>query len=192
MDAPYLITNRGTAFQVLDSGYPALGGSISIGTDLKDTHPNAGLRLTFSDITKDWQNHIAPTREQVGQAVEYAKTVNGTLLVHCAAGQSRSVGIVLAILCSKGMKAEDAYEALTEAAKRTYLRKLRRTYLDLTPNQRIVMHADEMYGYDGALIEGYCRRYSTLSFEDALSSFWRAVTQNEEDDPLRLPLWDYS
>jgi predicted protein tyrosine phosphatase len=135
---------------------------------------------------------LAPTEEQVVEAVEYASKVKGTLLIHCAAGQSRSVGIALSIHCSKGLSPSEAFDALKGDVNRTWKARLRHLPDDFNPNGRIVMHADKLYGYEGKLIDEYCVRHTGLSLEDARSCFWDSVTKREEEDPFRLPIWDHS
>jgi predicted protein tyrosine phosphatase len=174
------ITSYRRAGAILDAGKPKIDGIISIGSNTTAVFPTAGCILVFADVPKDWQGLKAPTETQMLRGVEYARTVKGNLLVHCAAGQSRSTGICLAYYCSTGMKAEAAVAALDEAVSNSYHRGLRKAKDDHHPNMRLVMFADKVYGYEGKLIDAYCKRYrKDLSLVDARSSFWQSVSGSD-------------
>lgn len=189
-----LITGRSVASNIVECGRPKIDGLISLGSRKEDLIP-FGIMLQFSDICKDWQDHLAPTEDQVLEAVAYAHKLEnekhlGTLLIHCAAGQSRSTGIALAYHCSKGLTPAQAFTALRQDIEGTWVARLRNSPSDYYPNGRIVMHADKLYGYEGKLIDEYCARFvAHKSLEDVRTSFWQSVTVSEDEDPLALPLW---
>ena len=55
--------------------------------------------LCFDDISQPVDNYILPDKKHILEALEFAgKIGNGSLLIHCFAGVSRSSGIALAII----------------------------------------------------------------------------------------------
>lgn len=106
------------------------------------------LTLLFDDVedpalsARGW---CPPTHDQVLRALEFARALDGNLLVHCHAGVSRSGGLAYAILADTlGPGRED------EAMKRLLADR------DCAvPNGFVVQLADEIMGRNGALIATY-------------------------------------
>jgi predicted protein tyrosine phosphatase len=101
------------------------------------------LRLHFADTVA---GELSPTREDVRRIIELAETLrssSGRILVHCAAGISRSSAAALimhAVWLGPGRE-RDALERVL--AQRPIAR----------PNRRMVELADELLGRDGELVE---------------------------------------
>ena len=183
------ITDCDTARKTLARQKPPIDALLSIATEAHglNSFPEKELHLLCSDVTKDWQGHIAPTVDQVTQAIEFGKNLEGTLLAHCAGGQSRSTGFVLAILASQDRTPVEAFDALDAIVKGTFEAGLRDEPDDYNPNMRIVMHLDNLLNCEGAFIDEYCRRFISFPLEDARTSFWMSV-RDRECDEWTLPL----
>ena len=103
------------------------------------------LRLVFSDIDCEVDDDIAPCREDVEKIVAFANVVRrsqGTTLVHCEAGISRSTAaalIVLATIARRGREADAVAELL-------------RILPHAIPNDLMVRLADEVLGCGGQLV----------------------------------------
>ena len=121
---------------------------VSIGEpheELPDGYENVRrrLRLHFADTVA---GELSPTKEDVQRIIELAETLrssSGRILVHCAAGISRSSAAALimhAVWLGTGRE-RDALERVL--AQRPIAR----------PNRRMVELADELLGRDGELVE---------------------------------------
>ncbi len=181
---PIYITDHGYATVVVERRRPdvLISGLISVGTDPKNLlteHFDPSLGILCSDTPRDWQGHVAPTEDHVREVIDFARTVAGSILIHCGAGISRSSGFALAILADRMADPDLALKALDDAVRETFTRKLRFQQKDHHPNNRIVMHIDAICGFDGRLVEAFCKRYSERDF-------WQSV--NGSDDPWELPL----
>ena len=75
-------------------------------------HPNH-LVISFDDVT-DPRYSDAPRLEQIGCIVEWGAKQEGSLLVHCHAGISRSTSCAWGIAIAKGVDAKEALETLAE------------------------------------------------------------------------------
>jgi len=121
------------------------------------------LRLLFDDIEVNpnpWTCWQPPTREIAEQIIAFGKDANdGVLLVHCAAGISRSSAALLIILADKlGPGGEDeAVKLLIDARDQTVAAKLREPDTIVRPNRRLVWWGDEVLGRKGALLAA-CQR----------------------------------
>lgn len=102
------------------------------------------LILKFDDISKPIEEFIEPQIIHVERALFFADKIgNGSLLVHCHAGISRSSAIALAIITKKlGVGKED------EAVK-----TLEYINPNCRPNKALVFMSDEILNLNGKLIE---------------------------------------
>lgn len=105
--------------------------------------PGRHLRLALDDIEEPFPGLVAPAAEHVAALVDFAGgwRGDGPLLIHCAAGISRSTAAALACLCLHS----DADEA-------ALARRLRRAAPHAHPNRRLVALADTRLGREGRLI----------------------------------------
>lgn len=113
-------------------------------------HRARQLVLHFYDIEEPGPDLAeAPTRDHVRAVVRFAKDVSDghRVLVHCAAGISRSSATALTIIASK-------HERTAAGADRA-LRALLEVKREIHPNATIVRHADKLLGFKGALVRRY-------------------------------------
>ena len=103
-------------------------------------HPNH-LVVSFDDVT-DPRYPDAPRLEQIKNIVEWGAKQEGSLLVHCHAGISRSTSCAWGIAIAKGFNAKEALETLAEMhpdeggwGQRTF-----------RPNPLIVKHLETIFG----------------------------------------------
>ena len=60
------------------------------------------LVLKFDDISQPVEGYILPEEQHIQKALDFAENINnGSLLIHCLAGISRSSAIALAIIAQK-------------------------------------------------------------------------------------------
>jgi predicted protein tyrosine phosphatase len=103
------------------------------------------LRLRFDDIEVECAGVVAPQESHVAEALAFARSLNGTLLIHCHGGISRSGAMsyaLLADLLGPGRE-EEALEQLL--AQRPMV----------VPNGRVVKFADKVMERGGALLAVY-------------------------------------
>ncbi len=103
-------------------------------------HPNH-LVISFDDVT-DPRYSDAPRLEQIKSIVEWGAKQEGSLLVHCHAGISRSTSCAWGIAIAKGFDAKAALETLADMhpdeggwGQRTF-----------RPNPLIVKHLETIFG----------------------------------------------
>jgi predicted protein tyrosine phosphatase len=117
-------------------------------------HAARRLILNFWDtLAPNSQWPEAPTKDHVRQILSFARGVNAgdLVLVHCAAGISRSSAAALVILASKvAPTAEGAVEAID---------RLLEAKAKIRPNQTMVRFADELLGFGGELSKHYADRF---------------------------------
>jgi len=114
-------------------------------------HPGRHLVLYFHDITDpaSYGGLVPPSTEDMRKILKFAEGIKGgqDVLVHCAAGISRSSAAALAILASKlEPSSESAFQAIQEIMQAKKI---------VHPNQNMVVDADKLLGYGGALIAAY-------------------------------------
>ena len=99
------------------------------------------VRLLIADVVTEEGATVDDVR-QIIQLAEQLRSENGTLLIHCEAGVSRSTATALIIYaCWLGQGRED--EAMQRViAQRPYA----------IPNRRMVALADTLLGLDGSLL----------------------------------------
>jgi predicted protein tyrosine phosphatase len=105
--------------------------------------PGRHFRLDIDDITEPLDGFVAPERHHVAALVDFLGGWDreAPLLIHCAAGISRSTAAALTALCLHSNEDE------AELARR-----LRRAAPHAAPNRRIVSLADELMGRRGRLV----------------------------------------
>lgn len=112
------------------------------------------LVLAFNDIDRLDRHWVAPSVEHVTQAIDFARQhKDGKLLIHCAAGVSRSPAIALAIIADRlGAGGEtDAVEYLFS------------TYASIQPNERVVACADRVLQRDRSLLGAFRRKAAEVA-----------------------------
>lgn len=106
--------------------------------------PGRHFRLEIDDITEPLDGFVAPERHHVAGLVDFLGGWDreAPLLIHCAAGISRSTAAALTALCLHSDGEDEAELA----------RHLRRAAPHASPNRRIVALADELMGRGGRLV----------------------------------------
>ena len=100
------------------------------------------LILRFDDINQPMDDYVIPQMSHIKRALEFAdKIEDGSLLVHCHAGISRSSAIALAVIAKRlgSGKEEEAVNTLEHINP------------NCRPNKSIVEMADELLERDGKL-----------------------------------------
>ena len=97
------------------------------------------LVLCFDDISIPVDDYILPQKKHIEKALDFADSIgNGSLIIHCVAGISRSSAIALAIIAkSLGIGKED--QAIKEL-------QILNPYC--LPNKLVVKLADEILGHE--------------------------------------------
>ena len=103
-------------------------------------HPNH-LIVSFDDVA-DPRYSDAPRLEQIGCIIEWGAKQEGSLLVHCHAGISRSTSCAWGIAIAKGFDAKEALEELLEA----HPQDGRWGQRMFRPNSLIVSHLETIFG----------------------------------------------
>lgn len=112
------------------------------------------LVLAFNDVTRLGHHWIAPSLEHITQAVEFARLHNdGKLLIHCAAGVSRSPATALAIIADRLGAGRE-----TEAVEYLFS-----TFANIEPNERAVACADRILERDRALLGAFRRKSAEVA-----------------------------
>jgi predicted protein tyrosine phosphatase len=116
-------------------------------------HPGRALVLLFHDIPEPDEDLTVPTRKDVKAIVKFAEAIGPgeNVLCHCNAGISRSSAAALTILASKlGNSRQAAMDAVQHLlAIKTIIH----------PNRLMVQYADEILGFDGALVEAHASTF---------------------------------
>lgn len=108
-------------------------------------HPRH-LVVTFDDVTDPrWAD--APRVEQIRRVLEWAVPIDGTLLVHCHAGISRSTACAYGIAVARGV---DPVRAASELAAAHPDEPFggRRSFF---PNELILRHLEQLLGREDLL-----------------------------------------
>ena len=93
------------------------------------------LVLCFDDISQPVDNYVLPDQKHIIQAFDFADKIgNGSLLIHCFAGVSRSSGIALAIIS----------KALGPGKEKEALKELQKINPYCMPNKLLVWFTDEI------------------------------------------------
>jgi predicted protein tyrosine phosphatase len=104
-------------------------------------HPNHFVR-TFVDVTS---GKYAAKLADVASVLKYVRTRQGTLLVHCHKGESRSTAMALGILIQSGMSVTDANDTLIASHPQGR---------GFTPNLLMLAHIEQLLHAPG-LVERY-------------------------------------
>lgn len=130
------------------------------------------IRLEFHDISEDTDVEFGPRVHHVEQVIDFARTIQheqGTLLVHCEAGISRSSAAAVTVFSTwLGAGKEQ------EAVERTYA-----TRPQAWPNSRFVELADKLLGRDSALIAAVNKAVAALDVQDLLLRYARSLDRGE-------------
>jgi predicted protein tyrosine phosphatase len=101
------------------------------------------LRVDFCDRTNPQEG--APTVEHIASVLAWAETRrDNSILVHCKAGQSRSVATAIAMLASWGIHEIDA----VRLAFWNYRPENKLSERPFIPNKKVLEHADLLLGTD--------------------------------------------
>jgi predicted protein tyrosine phosphatase len=112
-------------------------------------HPGQHLVLHFHDVPAPGHGWTVPSREHVQKILQFADQLDERheVLVHCAAGISRSSAAALAIIASK-----------LEPSPRSGLEAVRRVMnvkKSIYPNTLMVEFTDGILGYRGTLMSAH-------------------------------------
>jgi predicted protein tyrosine phosphatase len=178
MHPDIIIASRMRAGQLLTAkGDCAIHHLISIGAP-GDPMPagfercDKRIRLEFHDISQDTDFEFGPRLHHVDQVVDFARAIEheqGTLLVHCEAGISRSSAAALTVFATWLGAGEEQ-----QAVDRTYAVQPR-----AWPNGLFVTLADELLGRDGALIAAVNKAVAALDVRDLLLRYARSLDGDE-------------
>jgi predicted protein tyrosine phosphatase len=142
---------------------------VSIGTEGNDppdgfaSFAGRKLRLEFDDVEVEEtrSGYVGPSLEDARRVVAFGKGIDGgVLLVHCAAGISRSSASLLILLADRvGPGREDeAVRLLVKVKEATQAARLRTDFI--RPNRRLVWLGDAVLGRDGALLSACTRAFA--------------------------------
>lgn len=141
------------------SAVVSISGSEPVPRELRDLGvPVLGLQM--DDVPRDVQGYSAPTRAHVEALIAWwdPLAVEGDVIVHCAAGISRSSACALALIAS-GYGADHRERDAARLCVLDLLANVHATEsmglrddLGIRPNPRIVWLADQILGWDGHLL----------------------------------------
>ena len=100
------------------------------------------LVLQFHDIDMTMLGYVEPEPEHIRQALTFARETDGSLLVHCRAGVSRSTAIAMAI----------AADRLGARGERSACKWLKQVCPQAQPNWLIVCLADQLLNSNQSLV----------------------------------------
>ena len=126
------------------------------------------IRLEFHDITQDTDFEFGPRVHHVEQVIDFARTIQhdqGTMLVHCEAGISRSSAAAVTALSTwlGAGKEREAVERIYAAQPQAW------------PNSRFVELADELLERGGTLVGAVNQAVATLDVQDLLLRYVRSL-----------------
>jgi len=102
---------------------------------------------SFGDTT---MGDRAPRLEQIERLVELGSAGNGSVLVHCHEGISRSTATAIGIMIARGADPRNAVRDLANAHP---------TFHPFYPNRLIVSHLENIFGYDRDELEAIISCY---------------------------------
>jgi predicted protein tyrosine phosphatase len=121
---------------------PQYDAIITAGPQAKEVnwgHPNHFIR-SFADVTYENKWYTPPTIQDVEDLMDFASTAEGSILIHCHAGMSRSTATAIGVSLLRGWNAEESVPALIAAHPQG------RPFI---PNQLMVSHLETIFGFDG-------------------------------------------
>lgn len=124
----------------------------SYGLRVKNEMPQ--LVLQFHDVDRLDHHWVAPSLEHVKASIEFARQHrDNKLLIHCAAGVSRSPAIALAVIADRlGVDREiEAVEHLFSM------------FRSIEPNVRVIACADRILERDRALLGAFRRKSAEVA-----------------------------
>ncbi|NJN51525.1 MAG: protein tyrosine phosphatase [Gammaproteobacteria bacterium] len=108
----------------------------------EEISPQCHLRLGVDDISEPMPDLVMPGQADVAALIDFLggwRPADGSLLVHCYAGISRSTACALIAHVMQTKDPERSVAALATASPHA------------RPNRRIIALADSLLGYNGAL-----------------------------------------
>lgn len=105
--------------------------------------PEMRLRLVFDDIQEDNLSLLrtAPTKHHVDQMIQFARMARSdNMMVHCAAGHSRSPAVAIVWLVVRGHSPKDAVQQVKNSRP------------GIVPHLKFLAFADEALGLGGSLL----------------------------------------
>lgn len=130
-----------------------------------DVHPARKIRLEFDDIevASTLNGYVGPAPEDAEALLQFYREIDiqvpGTVLIHCAAGISRSSAatlLLLAHLLGPGRE-EAAVQKLLVVHAQTAAAGLRDPEVLIRPNRRLVWLGDQALRRGGALLDACVR-----------------------------------
>ena len=116
-------------------------------------HTGRTLILRFDDHSVPHSGAVLPTRQDVYEIVKFGAKVNAGeyLMCHCNAGISRSSAAALAVIASKFTpNGQNAILAVSEVMRIKSI---------IHPNKLMVSFADDILGYEGALVAAHASTF---------------------------------
>lgn len=164
-----IVTSRESAGQLLASSRSggivaviSIGSSYETPCDGFAEFPARKLRLVFDDVERDlfWVGLSGCTWADMRALVAFYETIpaRGTVLVHCAAGVSRSSASALGFLVARLGDDHAAVDALLENIELAREQNLRSDD-DIWPNRRVVWMLDRLLAREGKLVGAYKSRW---------------------------------
>ena len=133
----------------------SIGSTVGPPAGFKEMSPKRKLRLTFDDIDRPtYMGYHPPNIRDIEAIVKFARMADeGNVVIHCAAGQSRSSATALLMIMSRmGVgNEEEAVRHLHRCVAEAAGKLLRPPVTPIHPNRLIVWLGDHYFGCGGAL-----------------------------------------
>lgn len=129
------------------------------------------LTLRFDDIVVPEPGSTMPTKADLQRVFAFDKDADhrDRLLIHCAAGISRSPAVLVALLAARHPELNDGiFYALRRIRPRAW------------PNSLIVAFADDLLGRNGALREALRRHYEAQRHDPEFGRMFRMFSRGNE------------
>ena len=154
------IANMYEVFKIADAEFPdKLISLVDLNSPIKQRDENH-IVVTFADLVElpdrfkgPYMNPkmipILPAISHIAEVLEFTKDLspNDYVLIHCAAGKSRSPAMAIAILMQHGMNYENAFKHILDIRPQAI------------PNQLMISLIDEYFNLNGELSEFYNEWY---------------------------------
>jgi len=139
----------------------SIGARMAPPAGFDDISPKRKLRLAFDDIDNSYYTgYKRPTIRDINEIVGFArKAKEGNVLVHCAAGQSRSSATALLMIMTRmGVgHEEDAVTHLHHCVAEASGKLLRPPIAGIHPNRLLIWLGDHYFGCEGRLWDATVR-----------------------------------